>query len=253
MPMMFVGHGNPMNAILDNSFSRTWKDIGKKLPRPEAILSISAHWITRKGTRVTAMEKPETIHDFGGFPEELYAQKYPAPGSPRFAEETQRVITSPEIGLDYEWGLDHGTWSVLKPMFPLANIPVYQLSLDYSQSPRYHYDIGTQLNSLRRQGVIIMGSGNIVHNLGLMKWEGEPYDWAIEFDEKISRWIDESNHKAIVDFQKMGGLASIAHPTHDHFLPLLYILGAREKTDTLEYFNAAIDLSSVSMRSVLLS
>ena len=251
MPLMFVGHGNPMNAILDNSFSRTWKEIGKKLPRPKAILSISAHWITRNATKVTAMERPETIHDFGGFPEELYAQQYPAPGSPQFARETQSLVATPELGLDYDWGLDHGTWSVLKPMFPLADIPVYQLSLDYSRPPQFHYDLGQELKPLRVKGVLIIGSGNIVHNLAMMRWEGKPYDWAIEFDEKISGWIAEGNHSAVVEFQKLGRLAAIAHPTHDHFLPLLYVLGVRDKSDSLEYFNDQVDLSSVSMRSLL--
>jgi 4,5-DOPA dioxygenase extradiol len=251
MPLMFVGHGNPMNAILDNSFSRTWKEIGKKLPRPNAILSISAHWITRDGTKVTAMEKPKTIHDFGGFPEELYAQQYSAPGSPQFAQETRQLVASPEIELDYQWGLDHGTWSVLKPMFPLADIPVYQMSLDYRQPPRFHFDLGRQLQKLREKGVLIIGSGNIVHNLAAMKWNAEPYDWAIEFDKKISGWIEDGDDRAIVEFQNLGKLAAIAQPTHDHFLPLLYILGLRKKTESLEYFNSDFDLSSVSMRSML--
>ncbi len=251
MPVMFVGHGNPMNAILDNSFRRTWQDIGKKLPRPQAILSISAHWITRNITKVTAMEKPETIHDFGGFPEELYRQQYPAPGSPQLARETQRMVSRPEVELDFDWGLDHGTWSVLKPMFPLADIPVYQLSLDYSQPPQFHFDLGKELRALRNRGVLIIGSGNIVHNLAMMRWGGEPYEWAVEFDKKISGWIEDGDYRAIVEFQRLGRLAAIAHPTHDHFLPLLYVLGLREKTDSLEYFNDQVDLGSVSMRSVV--
>jgi 4,5-DOPA dioxygenase extradiol len=251
LPMMFVGHGNPMNAILDNSFTKTWKEIGKQLPRPKAILSISAHWLTRYGTKVTAMEKPETIHDFGGFPKELFDQQYPAPGAPDFAKQTRRLIPSPEVSLDYDWGLDHGTWSVLLPMFPLADIPVYQLSIDYSKPPQFHYDLGKLLKSLRERGVLIIGSGNVVHNLSAMRLGEHPYDWALEFDDKIGEWISARNHQAIVDFQKLGTLASIAHPTHDHYLPLLYILGMQDKSDKLEFFNSEIDMGSVSMRSVL--
>jgi 4,5-DOPA dioxygenase extradiol len=251
MPMLFVGHGNPMNAILDNAFTKKWKEVGKQLPRPKAILSISAHWLTRNGTKVTAMEKPETIHDFGGFPQELFEQQYPASGSPDFAQQTQQLIPAPEIGLDYDWGLDHGTWSVLLPMFPLADIPVYQLSIDYSKPPQFHYDLGKQLKPLREKGVLVLGSGNIVHNLRAMRMNAQPYDWAIEFDQKIATWIEDTNHQPIVDFQKLGALASSAQPTHDHYLPLLYVLGMKDTTDSLEFFNSEIDMSSVSMRSVL--
>lgn len=251
MPLLFVGHGNPMNAILDNSYSRTWKEIGEKLPKPKAILSISAHWITQNGTKVTAMEKPETIHDFGGFPEELYQQQYPAPGSPEFAEETRKMITSDPVSLDYEWGLDHGTWSVLHPMFPLADIPVYQLSIDYNKPPQFHFDLGRQIKALREKGVLILGSGNIVHNLRRMRYGEKPFDWAVEFDEKMRDALIERNDQAIIDFRNMGELASAAHPTHDHFLPLLCVAGSRDPKDEIEFFNAEIDLSSVSMRSVL--
>ena len=251
MPVMFVGHGNPMNAISDNSFTRTWKEIGKQLPRPKAILSVSAHWLTRNGTKVTAMERPETIHDFGGFPRKLFEQQYPAPGSPEFAKQTQQVVPSPEIALDYDWGLDHGTWSVLLPMFPLADIPVYQLSIDYNQPPQFHYDLGKQLKTLREKGVLIIGSGNIVHNLSAIKMEGAPYDWALEFDQKIATWIQEGNHQKIIDFQKLGTLASTAHPTYDHYLPLLYVVGLQNKNEKPEFFNNEFDMSSVSMRSVL--
>ncbi len=251
MPLMFVGHGNPMNAILDNEFSRTWKSVGKTLPRPKAILSISAHWITRNSSRVTAMEKPETIHDFGGFPDELYAQQYPAPGSPNFAAATQQLVDHPKLALDYEWGLDHGTWSVLKPMFPLADIPVYQLSIDYEKPPRYHFDLGERLKPLRSRGVLVIGSGNLVHNLSAMRWKEPPYEWAIEFDRKIAGWIESGDRDAVVNFQKLGALASRAHPTIDHYLPLLYVMGMRDEEDNLEYFNDSFDLASVSMRSAL--
>jgi 4,5-DOPA dioxygenase extradiol len=251
MPLLFIGHGNPMNAILDNTFSRTWREIGEALPKPRAILSISAHWITPETTMVTAMERPKTIHDFGGFPPALNEQQYPAPGAPDFASETQRIIDDPPVALDYDWGLDHGTWSVLLPMFPLADIPVYQLSIDYGQPAEFHYELGRQLRPLRDKGVMIIGSGNLVHNLRRMRFEGEPYDWAIEFDAIMAEWIESGNHRAIVEFQKLGELAALAHPTYDHFLPLLYVLGLQDARDTPQFFNADFDLSSVSMRSVI--
>ena len=251
MPLMFVGHGNPMNAITDNAFSQTWKEMGKHLPRPAAILSVSAHWITRNETKVTAMEQPETIHDFGGFPQQLVDQQYPAPGSPEWAQKTKELIAHPEVVLDYKWGLDHGTWSVLLPMFPLADIPVYQISIDYSKPPEFHYELGKQLRALRDKGVLIIGSGNIVHNLRAIRPNQAPYDWAMEFDGKIAGWISERNDRPIVDFQKLGALAVNAHPSYDHFLPLLYVLGAKDEKEQLAYFNDEIDLSSVSMRSMI--
>jgi len=251
MPAMFVGHGNPMNAILDNSFTRTWRAMGSQLPRPSAILSVSAHWLTTNGTKVTAMEQPETIHDFGGFPAELYRQQYPAPGSGEFARKTQRVVHSTEVALDYDWGLDHGTWSVLKPMFPLADVPVYQLSIDYGKPPQFHYELGTQVRTLREQGVLIIGSGNIVHNLAAAKMGSKPFDWALEFDARVGSWLEEKNDAAILDFHNLGSLASAAHPTPDHFLPLLYVIGARDPHDSVEFFNMDIDMGSVSMRSMV--
>ena len=251
MPLLFVGHGNPMNAIEDNAFSRAWKETGRKLPRPQAILSISAHWLT-KGTRVLSVKKPETIHDFGGFPPEMYQQQYPAPGAPEFAKETQRLAVQHHVSLDDHWGFDHGTWSVLKQMFPNADIPVYQLCLDYCKPMQYHYELAQELKALREKGVMIMGSGNIVHNLRAVSWgENKPYDWALEFDAKISTWIETGDHKSIVEFQKLGNVAQLAHPTYDHFLPLLYTLGLQDKNDTPEFFNNAFDMSSVSMRSVI--
>jgi 4,5-DOPA dioxygenase extradiol len=251
LPVMFVGHGNPMNAIEDNTFSRTWKTIGKQLPVPSAILSISAHWLTR-GTRVTAMEKPKTIHDFGGFPESLYQQNYPAPGAPQLAEQTQKMLPQHHVMLDYDWGFDHGTWSVLIQMFPEANIPVYQLSIDYSKPMQYHYRLAQELQALRNRGVLIIGSGNIVHNLHSIRFGSQtPYDWAVDFDEKIATWIREGDHTSIVEFQNLGSLATLAHPTVDHFLPLMYVLGLQGKNDKPEFFNTAFDMSSVSMRSVI--
>lgn len=253
MPLLFIGHGNPMNAIEDNLFSRTWSELGKKLPVPSAILSISAHWLTR-GSRVTVMEHPRTIHDFAGFPEMLFQQQYPAPGAPLIAQQTIKMALRHHISMDDEWGFDHGTWSVLMRMFPKANIPVYQLSIDYSQPLQYHYELSVELKKLREKGVLIIGSGNIVHNLQAVTFgENHPYDWALEFDSKISQWIEAGDHKSIVEFQKMGTVAQLAHPTYDHFLPLLYVLGLQDRKDDLSYFNNGFDLSSVSMRSVVFS
>ena len=250
MPLLFIGHGSPLNAIENNQYHRSWKELGKKLPRPVAILSISAHWITH-GTKVTMMQKPKTIHDFGGFPDELYMQQYPAPGSIWLAEKTQLLTTNHPIEPDYEWGLDHGTWSVLLPMFPLADIPVIQLSIDYHQPISYHYELATQLKKLREKGVLIIGSGNIVHNLQAMRMEAGPYDWNLEFDQKIAHWIETGNDRAIIDFQNLGSLARLAHPTYDHFLPLLYVLGLKDKKDRFEFFNEDYEFASMSMRSVV--
>lgn len=249
---MFAGHGNPMNAILKNEFSSNWQKIGASLPRPKAILSISAHWLTR-GTYVTAMEQPKTIHDFGGFPRALFEQQYPAKGSPEMAEETKKLVTSTTIKDDHQWGLDHGTWSVLLPMFPKADIPVFQLSIDYYQPPQYHYDLAKQLAALRYKGVLIMGSGNIVHNLRMIDFEGKTvFSWAEEFDEKIKSFIDKGDHDSIVRYDKLGELAKLAVPTNDHYLPLLYTLGLQDKKDDISYFNDKMDAGSISMRSLLI-
>jgi len=249
---MFIGHGNPMNAIEDNRYTKKWREMGKQLPRPQAILSISAHWLSRNGAKVTMMDKPKTIHDFRGFPQELFEQDYPAAGAPEYAKETQRLITSTGVAEDFGWGLDHGTWSVLVPMYPLADIPVYQLSIDYGKPPEYHYEIGQQLRALREKGVLIIGSGNLVHNLGVMQFHAEPYDWAVEFDKKMEEWMRSGDHRSIMNLDSMGELARLAHPTRDHFYPLLYVLGLQEPKDKLEFFNEGIDLGSVSMRSALL-
>ncbi len=257
MPLLFVGHGNPMNAITDNSFSREWRRIGKTLlaegmPKPTAILSISAHWITPETTMVTAMPQPKTIHDFGGFPDELYAAQYPAPGAPEVAAETKKIVKRAPIALDHEWGLDHGTWSVLLPMFPNAAIPVYQLSIDYGRPAEFHFDIGRELRALRERGVLIMGSGNIVHNLRRVRFDGGPtYDWALEFDAIMAKAIESGDFKSAIEFQKLGELAKLAHPTYDHFLPLLYTLGAVHPDEHPEFFNADFDFGSASMRSVI--
>ena len=253
MPLLFIGHGNPMNAIEENGFSNAWKELGRRLPKPHAILSISAHWLT-SGTKVTAMEKPKTIHDFGGFPEKLYQQQYPAPGEPELAKQTQALALKHHILLDNEWGFDHGTWSVLIQMFPKADIPVYQLSIDYSRPMEYHYQLAQEMQSLREKGVLVIGSGNIVHNLRAISFDyNKPYDWAMEFDAKISKWIEADDHHSILEFQKLGQVATLAHPTYDHFLPLLYILGFQHKKDLPKFFNDDFDMSSVSMRSVIYS
>jgi 4,5-DOPA dioxygenase extradiol len=255
MPVLFIGHGNPMNAIEDNEYHKSWQALGKKLPTPKAILSVSAHWLT-KGTKVTGNAHPRTIHDFGGFPKKLFDQQYPAPGSPEFAGMAQKLITQSHVQTDDSWGLDHGTWSVLLPMYPLANIPVLQLSLDYDQPPSYHHAIGQQLSALRQKGVLIVGSGNLVHNLGAVDWNGAntaAWDWAIEFDTKFTNWINHGDTKSILDYQRlMGKTATMAHPTYDHLLPLFYILGLKHKDDKIQWFNERYDMRSISMRSLIL-
>jgi 4,5-DOPA dioxygenase extradiol len=252
MPALFIGHGSPMNAIEDNQYRKSWVELGKALPKPNAILSISAHWITNGSTGVTAMDKPKTIHDFGGFPNELYQQQYPAFGSPNLASETVQLVTNTSIYSDFEWGLDHGTWSVLLPMFPNADIPVYQLSIDYSKPAQFHYDLGSQLKKLRDKGVLILGSGNIVHNLGMMNYANKVFDWASEFDSKIKASIDGGDHQAVVNFKDLGTVARMAHPSYDHFLPLLYILALMEENEKVQYFNESFDLGSISMRSFVI-
>lgn len=253
MPVMFVGHGNPMNAIMQNEFTKNWQKVGREIPRPKAILSVSAHWLTN-GTYVTAMERPKTIHDFGGFPKALFDQQYPAPGSALLAKDTMSLIKSTQVKDDYQWGLDHGTWSVLLPMYPKADIPVLQLSIDYNKPPQYHYDLAKELNELRKKGVLIMGSGNIVHNLGMIDFENKTkFDWAYEFDEKIKSFIDKGDHESVIRYDKMGSIARMAVPTNDHYLPLMYSLGLQDKKDKISYFNNKMDAGSISMRSILIN
>ncbi|MCX6290852.1 MAG: 4,5-DOPA dioxygenase extradiol [Bacteroidetes bacterium] len=249
MPVLFVGHGNPMNAIEENEFSRAWNKIGKELPLPKAILCVSAHWQT-KGTKVTAMAKPKTIHDFSGFPQELFDKQYPAPGSPEFAGETKKIIRSTTVELNDDWGLDHGCWSVLARMFPDATVPVFQLSLDYSQPPEYHYQLAKELTGLRKKGVLIVGSGNIVHNLGMLQWNDSVYDWATEFDERIKKLILSGDHQPIIHYEKFGAAAKLAVPTNEHFLPLLYALALQEKNEPVSFYAEKTMMGSISMRSV---
>jgi 4,5-DOPA dioxygenase extradiol len=227
MPVLFLGHGSPMNAIEENEFVAGFRNIGKEIPKPNAILCVSAHWET-KGTFVTAMENPTTIHDFGGFPRELFAVQYPAPGSPDLAKEAKALITKTEVGLDDKWGLDHGAWSVIKHLYPNADIPVIQMSIDYSQTPQYHYELAQQLKSLREKGVLIIGSGNMVHNLRMVAWkqlnESFGFDWAIEANEKMKKFILSGDHNPLINFRSQGKSFDLAIPTPEHYLPLLYSL-----------------------------
>lgn len=250
LPVLFIGHGSPMNAIEDNEFSQGWEFEGTTLATPKAILCISAHWETA-GTAVTAMEQPKTIHDFGGFPKQLYEMQYPAPGSPGLAQEVVNYVKNPSIHLDQNWGLDHGTWSVLCRMFPKANIPVVQLSLDRTQPPAYHYALGKALYGLRRRGVLVIGSGNIVHNLRTVVFkDGEAYPWASEFDEMIRRLVVSGNHESVIHYEKLGQAANLSIPTNEHYLPLLYILALQDGQDTLRFFNDSVTYGSLSMRSI---
>lgn len=252
MPVLFVGHGNPMNAIEDNEFSKQWSALGKVLPRPNAVLCVSAHWETR-GTFVTAMEKPKTIHDFGGFPDELFAVQYPAPGKPGLAKEIKQGIKKAEVGLDHDWGLDHGCWSVIKRMYPLADIPVIQLSLDYTKPAQWHYELGKEVASLRNKGVLIVGSGNMVHNLGMVNWRnlnGPGYDWAIEANETFKKLIASNDHKALVNYSSISKAAQLSIPSPDHWLPLLYSLAVKDEKDETNFFNDKTLAGSLSMTSV---
>lgn len=252
MPVLFVGHGNPMNAITDNIYRKSWTEMGQQLPVPKAILCISAHWLTR-GTAVTMTDHPQTIHDFGGFPQELFQQQYPAPGAVDYAKMTIEKVHSTPVHEDFEWGLDHGAWSVLQNMYPKADVPIFQMSIDYYKPPRYHFELAKELAFLRKKGVLIVASGNIVHNLRKMSFgnDAAPYDWAIEFDTLVKENIEKNDPVPLIDYQKLGALATMAHPTNDHYLPLIYTLGLREASDTLSFFNDTFDLGSVSMRSVI--
>jgi len=251
MPVLFLGHGSPMNAIQETEFSKGWQMIGKTLPKPNAILCISAHWETR-GTFVTAMEKPPTIHDFGGFPEELFAVLYPAPGSPDLARETKKIVTKTNVGLDDQWGLDHGAWSVIKHLYPKADVPVIQMSLDYNQGPQFHYELAKELGALRKKGVLIIGSGNIVHNLPRMNWNQPDigFDWAIEANTKLKSLISSGDHQSIVQYKSLGKAVELSVPTPEHFLPLIYTLGLKQEKDSLSFFNDKTIMGSISMTSV---
>ena len=253
MPAIFFGHGNPMNAIETNAYARKWNAMGRALPRPKAILAISAHWYVEQ-TAVTAAEHPRTIHDFGGFPRELYEVRYPAPGDPKLAARVQTLL-APLAGVasDGHWGLDHGTWSVLCHVYPDADVPVVQLSIDETKPPHFHYDLAKRLAPLRDEDVLIVGSGNVVHNLHAFAWgrhPAEPFDWATRFESQVRELILSGNVDPLVDYESLGGDALLAVPTPDHYLPLLYVLGVRRPSDTVTFPVEGVDGGSVSMLAV---
>lgn len=253
MPTLFVGHGSPMNGIQDNEFSRGWVDMVKGIEIPSAVLVISAHWLT-KGTLVTAMENPKTIHDFGGFPDELFQVQYPAPGSPELANEIKKEVESIQVHLDHEWGLDHGTWSVVRHMFPDANIPVLQLSIDYFKPAEYHYKLAQELAKLRKKGVLIIGSGNMIHNLRILDWQhidqNVGYDWANELNETFINIINQKEHSKLFNIENLGEAGKLAIPTPDHYYPLMYTLGLQNNKDQVEIFNNHLVGGSISMTSL---
>lgn len=254
MPVLFLGHGSPMNAIEENEFVRGFRNIGKDIRTPKAILIISAHWET-KGTLVTAMQKPRTIHDFGGFPQALFDVQYPAPGSPELATETKRLIKKVQVGLDESWGLDHGAWSVVKHLYPKADVPIIQMSIDYTQGAQYHYDLAKELSSLRKKGILIIGSGNMVHNLGMVAWDklntdSYGYDWAIEANDKMKHFILSDNHQPLIHFKSQGRAFDLAIPSPEHYLPLLYTLALKESNEQASFFNDKPVGGSLTMTSV---
>lgn len=254
MPALFVGHGSPMNAIEENEFVAGFRNISKTIPKPNTILCVSAHWETR-GTFVTAMEQPKTIHDFGGFPKELYDIQYPAPGNTELANEVKSMAKTTNIELDYKWGLDHGAWSVIKHLYPEANIPVLQLSLDYYQTPQYHYDLMKDLSSLRKKGVLVIGSGNMVHNLQLVDWQNFDtdnfaFEWTLEASEKMKKYILNGDHKNLINYRCHGKAFELAIPTPEHYLPLLYVLSLQGKNEEIKLFNDKAVGGSLTMTSV---
>lgn len=254
MPVLFLGHGSPMNAIEENEFVSGFRVIGKEIPKPRAILCVSAHWETR-GTWVTAVEKPATIHDFGGFPRALYEVQYPAPGDPGLARETRELVKKTEVGLDTQWGLDHGAWSVIKHLYPNADVPVIQLSLDRFQSPQYHYELARELAALRDRGILITGSGNMVHNLGLVAWDklnadNFGYDWALEASAKMKQFILSGDHNALINFSSQGRAFNLSIPTPEHFLPLLYTLALKNGEEEIKFYNDKAVGGSLTMTSV---
>lgn len=254
MPVLFLGHGSPMTAIEENEFVTGFRNVGKTIPKPNAILCVSAHWET-KGTFVTAMEKPRIIHDFGGFPQALFDVQYPASGSPELAKETKSLIQKTDVGLDDKWGLDHGAWTVIKHLYPNADVPVIQMSLDYIQAPQYHYDLAKELSSLREKGILIIGSGNMVHNLGMIDWEklneiDYGYNWALEANEKMKRFILSNDHQQLINFKSQGKAFQLAIPTPEHYLPLLYALALKEENENITFFNDKPVGGSLTMTSV---
>ena len=256
MPVLFIGHGSPMNGIEDTEFSRRWTQMAKEIPTPKAVLVVSAHWFT-KGTQITAMDFPKTIHDFGGFPKKLFEVQYPAPGNPSLAKETAALLHSAQVELDHDWGLDHGTWTIIRHMYPEAKIPVLQLSIDYTKGPQYHYDLAKELHALRRKGVLIIGSGNMVHNLRMVDWDrlndaSYAYDWALKMNDRFKELIQAGNHKPLIHYSSLGREAMLAIPTPEHYLPLMYTLGLKTNKDNVSFFNDKAVGGSLTMTSVKL-
>jgi 4,5-DOPA dioxygenase extradiol len=256
MPVLFLGHGSPMNAIEENEFVKGIRNVGRNIPRPSAIICISAHWET-KGTFVTAMEKPPTIHDFGGFPRELFAVQYPAPGSPEVANAIKTTVENTVIGLHENWGLDHGCWSVIRHLYPEADVPVVQLSLDYSRPPQYHYELAKELAPLRKKGILIAGSGNIVHNLRMIAWDHlnsseYGYDWALDANSRMKEFILKGDHKSLINYHSQGKSFDLSIPTPEHFIPMIYALALREENENLEIFNDKTVAGSLSMTSFII-
>lgn len=254
MPVLFIGHGSPMNGIENTQFSRGWKKMAEEIPTPTAVLVVSAHWFTR-GTQITAMDFPKTIHDFGGFPQALFDVQYNAPGNPVLAKETASMIVSTKVELDHDWGLDHGTWTVVRHMYPEANIPVLQLSIDYTKDPQFHYDLAKELYALRKKGVLIIGSGNMVHNLRMVAWdklneEQYGYDWAIQMNDQFKSLIESRDHSSLINYTRLGKEALLSIPTPEHYLPLLYTLGVGTEKDSISFFNDKAVGGSLTMTSV---
>ena len=252
LPAIFFGHGNPMNALAENAYTAGWRSLGVETPRPRAILSISAHWFV-PGTGVTVSTAPRTIHDFGGFPRELYQVQYPAPGDPDLARRVQTLLQPLPVQLDNSWGLDHGTWSVLRHVYPRADIPVVQLSIDEGKPAAFHFDVGRKLAPLRDEGILIVGSGNLVHNLHAYAWgrhAPDPYDWAIDFEDRAKELMLAGDTKPLVEYETLGREALLSIPTPDHYLPLLYVLGARQSRDAITFPVEGVDGGSISMLSV---
>ena len=253
MPVLFLGHGSPMNAIEENEFVKGFRTISSQIEKPNAILVISAHWET-KGTYVTAMENPQTIHDFGGFPQALFDVQYPAPGSPDLALLTKEIVTSTDIHLDDKWGLDHGSWSVIKHLYPNADVPIIQMSIDYTKPPSYHYALAKELAALRRRGVLIVGSGNNVHNLRMISWQhlntaGFAFDWAKYADEKMKEYIRDGNHQPLIDYHLQGKEFQLAIPTPEHYMPMIYALALQDKEEEINIFNDQAVAGSLAMTS----
>jgi 4,5-DOPA dioxygenase extradiol len=256
MPVLFIGHGSPMNGVEDTEFSSRWTQMAKEISTPKAVLVVSAHWFT-KGTKITAMDFPKTIHDFGGFPKELFEVQYPAPGNPVLAKETAELLHSAHVELDHDWGLDHGTWTIVRHMYPNANIPVLQLSIDYTKGPQYHYDLAKELYALRKKGVLIIGSGNMVHNLRMAAWDRlndqqYGYDWALQMNDKFKQLINDGDYQPLINYRDMGKDALLAIPTPEHYLPLMYTLGLKGSKDGVSFFNDKTVAGSLTMTSVKL-